>query len=131
MQHLDGSVYHPPETRRAQVLQYIESIPVPVSICQVKLRISVGYCGGIGSAYNFMHASFEKHGAYIRTTKAACHQSSPDGTLQIDFHTLLWQYSEGRLGDAPGRRTGRSFIPTRRLQSPEQLLFRRIVSAPF
>ena len=111
----DGSVYHPPETRRAQVLQYIESIPVPVSICQVKLRISVGYCGGIGSAYNFMHASFEKHGAYIRTTKAACHQSSPDGTLQVSIPSYgniqrvdLEMHLEGGLAEASFQPVGYS-----------------------
>ena len=81
----DGSAYHPPENRRAQVLQRIERIPVMVFICQVKLRILVGYCGGIGSAYNFMHSFLETHRAYIRTTKAACHQSSPDGTLKISI----------------------------------------------
>ena len=103
----DGSVYFPPETKRAQILQYIDRIPVQVSVCQVKLEILVGSCGGIGSTYNFMHASFETHRAYVRTTKTACHQSSPDGKLRIsipDYGNIrrieLEMHLEGGLAEA-------------------------------
>ena len=71
----DGSVYFQPEIKRAQILQYIDRMPVQVSVCQVKLEVFVGSCGGIGSSYNFMHAPFETHRAYIQTTKAACHEA--------------------------------------------------------
>ena len=80
----DGSTYHPPEKRRAQVLQRMERIPVMVTSCQVKLRILVGYCDTIGS-WNFIHSFFETHRALIRATKAQCHHSSPDGTLEISI----------------------------------------------
>ena len=30
-----------------------------------------------------MHASYETHRAYIRTTKTACHQADPNGKLRI------------------------------------------------
>ena len=79
----DGSVYFQPETRRAQILQYVNRIPVQVSVCQVKLEVFVGSCGGLGSSYNFMHASLETHRAYIQTTKAACHEAELNGKLRV------------------------------------------------
>ena len=42
----DGSAYHPPEPKKAQILQKLQRIPVEVTICQVKLLILVGWCGG-------------------------------------------------------------------------------------
>ena len=37
----DGSAYHPPEPKKAQILQKLQRIPVEVTICQVNLRILV------------------------------------------------------------------------------------------
>ena len=82
-------------------------MPVQVSVCQVKLEILVGSCGGIGSTYNFMHASFETHRAYVRTTKAACHQADPNRKLRIsipDYENIrrveLEMHLEGGLAEA-------------------------------
>ena len=38
----DGSAYHLPEPKKAQILQKFQRIPVEVTICQVNLRITVG-----------------------------------------------------------------------------------------
>ena len=55
----DGSAYHPPEPKKAQILQKRQRIPIEVTICQVKLRILVGWCGGEYVAMNYMHSFVE------------------------------------------------------------------------
>ena len=42
----DGSAYHLPEPKKAQILQKLQRIPVELTICQVNLRVLVGWCGG-------------------------------------------------------------------------------------
>ena len=79
----DGSVYFPPKTIRAQVLQYMNKIPVQVSVCMVKLEIFVDSCGGLGSSYNFMHASLETHRAYLQTSKTDCHEAELNRKLKL------------------------------------------------
>ena len=48
----DGSAYYPPEQKKAQILQKLQRIPVEVTICQVNLRVLVGWCGGEYVAMN-------------------------------------------------------------------------------
>ena len=55
----DGSAYYPPEPKKAQIMQKLQKIPVEVTICQVNLRILVGWCGGEYVAMNYMHAFVE------------------------------------------------------------------------
>ena len=81
----DGSAYHTPEPKKAQILQKIQRIPVEVTICEVKLRILVGWCGGEYAAMNYMHSYIETQRTLVRTTKAKCHQASPNDTLEIEL----------------------------------------------
>ena len=72
---------HPPEAKKAQILQKLQSVPVEVTSCQVKLRILVGWCGGEYVEENYMHSFIETNRNPIKTTKAQCHHSSPNDTL--------------------------------------------------
>ena len=62
-----------------------------------------------------MHASFETLRAYVRTTKTACHRSSPDGKLQISIPSYgniqrvdLEMHLEGGLAEASFQPVGYS-----------------------
>ena len=84
-QRSDGSAYYPPEPKRAQILQKLQRIPVEVTICQVNLRVLVGWCGGEYVAMNYMHSFIETHRTLIRTKKAQCYQSSPNDTIEVEL----------------------------------------------
>ena len=51
----DGSAYYPQVAKKAQILQRMHRILVEVTVCQVDLRILVGWCGGDYVALNYMH----------------------------------------------------------------------------
>ena len=74
----DGSAYYPPEVKKAQILQKIQRIPVEEMICQVDLRILVGWCGGEYVAMNYMHNNVETKRTLVESTNVQCHHSSPN-----------------------------------------------------
>ena len=81
----DGSAYYPPEPKKAQILQKLQRIPVEVTICQVNLRVLVGWCGGEYVAMNYMHSFVETKRTLIQTTNIQCHHAAPNDTLEIEI----------------------------------------------
>ena len=86
-----------------------------VTSCQVKLRILVGWCGGEYVAENYMHSFIETHRTLIKTTKAQCHHSSPNDTLEIElppYGTInrirILMHLEGGVGEASFQPAGYS-----------------------
>ena len=86
-----------------------------MTICQVKLRILVGWCGGEYVAMNYMHSFVETQRTLIRTTKAQCHQASPNDTLEIElppYGTInrirLLMHLQGGVGEASFQPAGYS-----------------------
>ena len=84
----DGSVYYPPKAKKVQILQSLRRIPVEVTVCQVDLRILVGWCGGEYVALNYMHSNIETKRTTIQSTNVQCYHSSPNDTLEIELHSL-------------------------------------------
>ena len=81
----DGSAYYPPEAKKAQILQKLQRIPVEVTVCQVDLRILVGWCGGEYVAMNYMHSNIETKRTTVQSTNVQCHHYSPNDTLEIEL----------------------------------------------
>ena len=42
----DGSAYHTPIMKRAQVLEKVRQIPINITSCMIHWRVNVGWCGG-------------------------------------------------------------------------------------
>ena len=42
----DGSAYHRPIKKRAQILEMVRRIPVNITTCMIQWRVNVGWCGG-------------------------------------------------------------------------------------
>ena len=111
----DGSAYYPPEAKKAQILQKLRRIPVEVTVCQVDLRILVGWCGGEYVAMNYMHSNIETKRTTVQSTNVQCYHSSPNDTLEIElpeYGTIngirLMMHLTGGVGEASFQPAGYS-----------------------
>ena len=59
-------------------------IPVEVTVCQVDMRILMGWCGGEYTALNYMHSDIETKRTKVQPTNVQCHHASPNDTLEIE-----------------------------------------------
>ena len=86
-----------------------------VSICQVNLRILVGWCGGEYVAMNYMHSFVETKRTLIQMTNVQCHHSTPNDTIEIEipeYGTInkirLLMHLTGGVGEASFQPAGYS-----------------------
>ena len=79
----DGSAYHRPIEKKAQILQRVRRIPIEITMCVVQWRVNVGWCGGEYVALNYMHTEIETLRNNILPSKVQCHEADPDDTLTI------------------------------------------------
>ena len=79
----DGSAYHKPIEKKAQILQRVRRIPIEITTCVVQWRVNVGWCGGEYVALNYMHADIETLRTNILPSNVQCHEADPDDTLTI------------------------------------------------
>ena len=101
-------------------MQRLRRIPVEITVCQVDLRILVGWCGGEYVALNYMHSNIETKRTTVQPTNVQCHHSSPNDTLEIElpeYGTIngirLMMHLTGGVGEASFQPAGFS-IPTSR-----------------
>ena len=80
----DRSAYYPPVAKKSQILQRMRRIPVEVTVCQVDLRILVGWCGGEYTALNYMHSDIETKRTKVQPTNVQCNHASLNDTLEIE-----------------------------------------------
>ena len=55
----DGSAYHRPIRKRAQILEHVRKVPVEVTTCVIEWKVNVGWCGGEFAIENYMHADLQ------------------------------------------------------------------------
>ena len=55
----DGSAYHRPIRKKAQILERVRRIPVEITTCMIKWRVNVGWCGEELAIESYMHADIE------------------------------------------------------------------------
>ena len=55
----DGSAYHRPIRKKAQILERVRRIPIEVTTCMIQWRVNVGWCGGEFAIESYMHADIE------------------------------------------------------------------------
>ena len=79
----DGSAYHRPVEKKAQILERVRRIPIEITTCVVQWRVNVGWCGGEYVALNYMHADIETLRTNILPSNIQCHEADPDDTLTI------------------------------------------------
>ena len=79
----DGSAYHRPVEKKAQILERVRRIPIEITTCVVQWRVNVGWCGGEYVALNYMHADIETLQTNILPSNVQCHEADPDDTLTI------------------------------------------------
>ena len=79
----DGSAYHRPIRKRAQILERVRKIPVEVTTCVIQWRVNVGWCGGEFAIENYMHADLETLRSTILPSEVQCNEADPDGTITI------------------------------------------------
>ena len=96
-------------------MQKLQKIPVEVTICQVDLRILVGWCGGEYVAMNYMHSFIETKRTLIHTANAQCHHSAQNDTIEIEipeYGTInrirLMMHLTGGVGEASFQPAGYS-----------------------
>ena len=79
----DGSAYHRPIRKKAQILERVRRIPVEITTCMIQWRVNVGWCGGEFAIESYMHADIETLRSTIIPTKIQCNEADPDGTISI------------------------------------------------
>ena len=96
-------------------MQKLQKIPMDVTICQVNLRILIGWCGGEYVAMNYMHSFVETKRTLIQPSNVQCHHSAPNNTLEIEipeYGTInkihLMMHLTGGVGEASFQPAGYS-----------------------
>ena len=79
----DGSAYESPKMKRAQILEKVKKIPINVTICMVKFRVNVGYCGGEYAISSYTHNDIETLRDNIIPSAVQCNLAEPNGYLPI------------------------------------------------
>ena len=75
----DGSAYHRPIKKKAQILERVRRIPIEITTCVIQWRVNVGWCGGEFALENYMHTDIET----LRTNILPSH---PD--MNINLHKI-------------------------------------------
>ena len=55
----DGSAYHRPIRKKAQILERVRRVPIEITTCVIQWRVNIGWCGGEFAIENYMHADIE------------------------------------------------------------------------
>ena len=79
----DGSAYHRPIRKKAQILERVRRVPIEITTCVIEWRVNVGWCGGEFAIENYMHADIETLRSNILPSEIQCHEADPDGTITI------------------------------------------------
>ena len=79
----DGSAYHRPIRKKAQILERVRRIPVKNTSCMIQWWVNVGWCGGEFAIESYMHVDIETLRSTIIPTKIQCNEADPDGTISI------------------------------------------------
>ena len=79
----DGSAYHKPIMKRAQILEKVRRNPVNITSCMIQWRVNVGWCGGEFAIESYMHADLETLRSTIIPSKTQCNEAELDGTISI------------------------------------------------
>ena len=74
----DGSAYHRPIEKKAQILERVKRIPIEITTCVIQWRVNVGWCGGEYVLENYMHADIETLRTTILPTNVQCHNAAPN-----------------------------------------------------
>ena len=79
----DGSAYHRPIRKKAQILERVRRVPIEITTCVIQWRVNVGWCGGEFALENYMHADFKTLRTNILPSEIQCHEADPDDTITI------------------------------------------------
>ena len=79
----DGSAYHRPIRKKAQILECVRRVPIEITTCVIQWRVNIGWCGGEFAIENYMHADIETLRTNILPSETQCHEADPDDTITI------------------------------------------------